>query len=69
MALKQDQFLVEIFFNQAGCKLYKFSYNKRSIKVSQEIEDRGFFIGLPTKNISLNKLNFLVENLIKIENI
>ena len=57
------------FLNQEGCKLYKFNYNKRSIKVSQEIEDRGFFIGLPTKNISLNKLNFLVENLIKIENI
>ena len=57
------------FLNQEGCKLYKFNYNKRSIKVSQEIEDRGFFIGLPTKNISLNKLNFLLENLIKIENI
>ena len=31
-------------------------------------ENRGFFIGLPTQPISNNTLNFLVENLLNIEN-
>ena len=56
------------FLNQPSCKLYKFKFNKKNFKVSQEIEDRGFFIGLPTKDMSLNKLNFLTENLLKIKN-
>ena len=34
---------------------------------SQEIEDRGFFVGLPTKKISKEKLNFLTRNLFKID--
>ena len=37
------------FLNRQSCKLYKFKFNKRKFKVSQEIEDRGFFIGLPTR--------------------
>ena len=56
------------FLNQPSCKLYKFKFNKKNFKVSQEIEDRGFFIGLPTKDMSLNTLNFLTEKLIKITN-
>ena len=55
------------FLNQQGCKLYNFKYKKSNIKVSQEIEDRGFFIGLPTNDISIGKLNFLTEKLIKIK--
>ncbi len=55
------------FLNQQGCKLYNFKYKKNDIKVSQEIEDRGFFIGLPTNDISSVKLNFLTEKLIKIK--
>ena len=55
------------FLNQQGCKLYNFKYKKSDIKVSQEIEDRGFFIGLPTNDMSLGKLNFLTEKLIKIK--
>tara|TARA_B100000287_G_scaffold381966_1_gene386717 strand:- start:403 stop:1644 length:1242 start_codon:yes stop_codon:yes gene_type:complete len=55
------------FLNQQGCKLYNFKYKKNDIKVSQEIEDRGFFIGLPTNDISIGKLNFLTEKLIKIK--
>ena len=57
------------FLNQQGCKLYNFKYKKSDIKVSQEIEDRGFFIGLPTKKISKEKLNFLVKNLLKIDDL
>ena len=56
------------FLNQPSCKLYKFKFNKKDFKISQEVEDRGFFIGLPTKDMSLNKLNFLTENLSKIKN-
>ena len=55
------------FLNQEGCKLYNFKYKKSDIKVSQEIEDRGFFIGLPTNDMSLGKLNFLTEKLMKIK--
>ena len=35
-------------------------------KNSQDIEDRGFFIGLPTKEISINTLKFLTDKLLKI---
>ena len=56
------------FLNQPSCKLYKFKFNKKNFKVSQEIEDRGFFIGLPTKDMSLSTLDFLTENLLKITN-
>ncbi len=55
------------FLNQEGCKLYNFKYKKSDIKVSQEIEDRGFFIGLPTDDMSSGKLNFLTEKLMKIK--
>ena len=41
------------FLNQPSAKLYKFHINKKKFQVSQNIEDRGFFIGLPTKNISI----------------
>ena len=33
----------------------------------QEIEDRGFFIGLPTNDMSYKTLNFLTEKLLKIK--
>ena len=56
------------FLNQPSCKLYKFQFRKKDFRVSQEIEDRGFFIGLPTKDMSLNTLNFLTEKLLKIAN-
>ena len=56
------------FLNQPSCKLYKFHFRKKDFRVSQEIEDRGFFIGLPTKDMCLNTLNFLIEKLLKIAN-
>lgn len=57
------------FLNQKACKLYKFNYKKKDVKVSQEIEDRGFFIGLPTKDMSSDKLDFLCEKLMNIKQI
>jgi CDP-4-dehydro-6-deoxyglucose reductase, E1 len=54
------------FLNQESCKLYKFKFKKKNFKKSQEIEDRGFFIGLPTNDMSNETLNFLCERLLKI---
>ena len=56
------------FLNQPSCKLFNFKYQKKDFLNSQEIEDRGFFIGLPTDQIDQNLLNFLTEKLMKIEN-
>ena len=55
------------FLNQESCKLYKFKYQKKDFKTSQEIEDRGFFIGLPTNDMSIDTLNFLCEKLLRIK--
>ena len=55
------------FLNQPSCKLYNLRYEKNNIKVSQEIEDRGFFIGLPANDMPLKTLNFLTEKLLKIK--
>jgi hypothetical protein len=54
------------FLNQPAAKLYNYQSNKINFKVSQEIENRGFFIGLPTKIISENKLSYLVKKLLDI---
>ncbi len=60
------QILSGNFLNQPSAKLYKFNKKINKFKNSQDIEDRGFFIGLPTKEISRNKLDFLTEKLLKI---
>ena len=54
------------FLNQPSAKLYKFNKNNKKFKNSQDIENRGFFIGLPTKEISFNNLKSLTEKLLKI---
>ena len=56
------------FLNQPSAKLYNFHVNKNKFKISQEVEDRGFFIGLPTQSISEDLLNFLKVKLLNIEN-
>ena len=56
------------FLNQPSCKLNKFKFNKKNFKVSQEIEDRGFFIGLHTTKINDFQLEKLTRCLLKIEN-
>jgi len=57
------------FLNQPCIKLYNLKKRNEKFIGSQEIEDRGFFIGLPTKKISEKKLNFLVKNLLKIDDL
>ncbi len=55
------------FLNQPSIKLYKLNKKNEKFKSAQEIEDRGFFIGLPTEKISLDKLNYLTDKLLKID--
>jgi CDP-6-deoxy-D-xylo-4-hexulose-3-dehydrase len=57
------------FANQPSIKLYKINYNLKNLKNSQEIEERGFFIGLPTQTISLKKINNLTSSLLNIDKI
>jgi CDP-4-dehydro-6-deoxyglucose reductase, E1 len=54
------------FINQPSVKLYKLKFNKKKFKNSQEIEDRGFFIGLPTKKIKSKDLKRLTDCLLDI---
>ena len=57
------------FANQSSIKLYKINYNLKNLKNSQEIEERGFFIGLPTQIISSKKIKNLTSSLLNIDNI
>ena len=54
------------FMNQPSTKLFKLNTKKEKFKNADEVERRGFFIGLKTKKISKIELNYLVKNLLKI---
>ena len=55
------------FINQPAIKLHKLKFNKNNFKNSQEIEDRGFFIGLPTKKIKITDLKKLADCLLDLK--
>ena len=55
------------FLNQPSIKLYKLNKKKERFKFAQEIDKRGFFIGLPTDKIRSEKLNYLIDKLLKID--
>ncbi len=57
------------FLNQPCVKLYGLKKNNEKFLGSQEIEDRGFFVGLPTKKLTDKKLNYLIKNLLKVDDI
>jgi CDP-4-dehydro-6-deoxyglucose reductase, E1 len=57
------------FMNQKCIDLYNLNPKKLNFNNSQEIEDRGFFIGLHTQPISNEKLKRLVKSLLLIESI
>jgi len=57
------------FLNQPSVKLYNLNKNIKNFKNAQEIEDRGFFIGLHPCKIEENKLQHLVSKLLKVSNI
>jgi hypothetical protein len=46
-----------------------YNLNPKNIKFpkSQEIEDRGFFIGIHTKDINSKQLNYLEKHMLKID--
>ena len=55
------------FMNQPSIQLYNLNPNKEKFINSQEIDERGFFIGLHTKPILQETLNNLVKNLLAIK--
>tara|TARA_B100001093_G_C26842161_1_gene1021046 strand:- start:802 stop:1998 length:1197 start_codon:yes stop_codon:yes gene_type:complete len=57
------------FMNQPATKLYKLNKKNEKFPNADKIEKFGFFIGLKTKKISRAELNFLVNNLLKINEI
>ena len=56
------------FANQPVIKLYDIKYNKQDLKNSTEIDERGFFIGLPTVKLNQKKLDKISDLLLGISN-
>ena len=56
------------FTNQPAVKVHKIKFNKKELLNSQQIEEKGFFIGLPTELLSLNEINKLTKYLLYIDN-
>ena len=54
------------FINQPAIKKYNIKFKKSNLKNCQEIEDRGFFIGMPSKPISKNHLRKLTNILLNL---
>ena len=57
------------FLNQPSIKLYNLDQKNKKFNNAQEIEDRGFFIGLHPNKIDEKKLEFLTNKLLKISSI
>jgi len=57
------------FVNQPAIKLYNIKYNKKELKNSNEIDKRGFFIGIPTIKLTQKKLNKISNLLLSISNL
>ena len=55
------------FVNQKSVKLYNLNPKKEKFHNTQNIEDRGFFIGIHLKKISNSELNFLEKNLLDLD--
>lgn len=55
------------FLNQPASKFYNFKFNNNDFKVANDIEKRGFFIGLHTTRISKREIDHLVKNLLSID--
>ena len=57
------------FLNQPSVKLYNLNKNNKKFKNAQEIENRGFFIGLHPYKIKENTVKYLVSKLLRVGNI
>ena len=55
------------FMNHPSIQLYNLNPSNKTFSNAQEIEDRGFFIGIHTKPISRETLNYLEKNLLTID--
>ena len=55
------------FLNQPSSKLYQLNRDKLKFNISEQIEKRGFFIGLPTTSLTKEKLTMLEKKLLNIE--
>ena len=54
------------FLNQPSVNLFKLNIAKSKLRGAQEIEDRGFFIGIHTRKINNKELDLLERKLLKI---
>tara|TARA_B100000700_G_scaffold269924_1_gene311624 strand:- start:3311 stop:4483 length:1173 start_codon:yes stop_codon:yes gene_type:complete len=57
------------FLNQPASKLYKLNTRKETFKNADQIEKRGFFIGLHAKKINKNLVKFLTKKLLMVDKI
>ena len=57
------------FLNQPSVKLYKLNPNKKKFNGAQEIENRGFFIGIHITRITDKELNLIENKFLKITEI
>ena len=57
------------FANQPAIKLLKIKIDEKKLINSQEIDNRGFFIGLPTRKLNKKIINKLSKLLLSINNI
>ncbi len=57
------------FLNQPASKLYKLNTRKETFKNADQIEKRGFFIGLHAKKIDKNLVKFLTKKLLMVDKI
>ena len=55
------------FLNQPASKFYNFKLTKNDFKNADEIEDRGFFIGLHTDNIKEVEIKYITSCLLNID--
>lgn len=55
------------FLNQPASKFYNLGFNSNDFTIANDIEKRGFFIGLHTRKISKNEIKYIVENLLSID--
>ena len=55
------------FINQPSVKIYNLNQSNYKFPKAQEIENRGFFIGLHPNHVSEETLNYLEKNLLKID--
>lgn len=54
------------FINQPAINLYDIRYDKKELNNSNEIDQRGFFIGLPTVKLTPKQLNKIGDLLLNI---